>query len=281
MRVRAVPAEKITAVVRRLCIEANTVLGEDVVAALETALAVEASPAGRDVLRQLIRNAEIARTEGIPLCQDTGLVVVFLEVGQDVHVTGGDLETAVNEGVRQGYRDGRLRASTLDPLTRKNFGDNTPAVIHTRVVAGDRIKVALAPKGFGSENMSRVALFPPAHGIEGVKKFVVERVDAAGPNACPPLVVGVGIGGTMEKAALLSKQALLRPIGHRHPDPATARLELEILEEVNNLGIGPQGLGGRVTAFDVHVETYPTHIGSIPVAVNLQCHCGRHKESVI
>jgi fumarate hydratase subunit alpha len=281
MRVRAVPAEKITAAVRRLCIEANTVLGEDVVAALETSLAVEASPAGQDVLRQLIRNAEIARTEGIPLCQDTGMVVVFMEIGQDVHVTGGDLETAVNEGVRQGYRDGHLRASTLDPLTRKNFGDNTPAVLHTAVVPGDRIKVALAPKGFGSENMSRVALFPPAHGIEGIKKFVVERVDAAGPNACPPLVVGVGIGGTMEKAALLSKQALFRPIGHRHPDPETAQLELEILEEINNLGIGPQGLGGRVTAFDVHVETYPTHIGSIPVAVNLQCHCGRHKESVI
>jgi fumarate hydratase subunit alpha len=281
MRVRAVPVEKITAVVRRLCIEANTVLGEDGVAALEGALAVEASPAGRDVLRQLIRNAEIARAEGIPLCQDTGMVVVFLEIGQDIHVTGGEIETAVNEGVRQGYRDGHLRASTLDPLTRKNFGDNTPAVIHMRLVAGDRIKVVLAPKGFGSENMSRVALFPPAHGIEGVKKFVVERVDAAGPNACPPLVVGVGIGGTMEKAALLSKQALFRPIGRRHPDPQTAQLELEILEEINNLGIGPQGLGGRVTAFDVHVETYPTHIGSIPVAVNLQCHCGRHKESVI
>jgi fumarate hydratase subunit alpha len=281
MRVRAICAEKITGVVRRLCMEANTLLGEDVVAALETSLTVEESPVGRDVLRQLIRNAEIARAESIPLCQDTGMAVVFLDIGQDVHVTGGDLESAVHEGVRRGYRDGYLRASTLDPLTRKNYGDNTPAVIHTRIVAGNRLKVALAPKGFGSENMSRVALFPPAHGIEGIKKFVVERVDVAGPNPCPPLVVGVGIGGTMEKAALLSKKSLFRPIGRRHPNPDVAELELQILEEINRLGIGPQGLGGRVTAFDVHIETYPTHIGSIPVAVNLQCHCARHKESVI
>ncbi len=281
MELRAISVAKITDVVRRLCIEANTILGDDAVAALEASLEIEESPVGQDIFRQLLRNAEIARTEGIPLCQDTGVVVVFLEIGQDVHLTGGDLETAVNEGVRRGYREGCLRASTLDPLTRKNFGDNTPAVIHTRLVPGDRIKVALAPKGFGSENMSRVALFPPSQGIEGVKKFVVERVDAAGPNPCPPLVVGVGIGGTMEKAALLSKQSLLRDIGRRHPDPAVARLELELLEDINNLGIGPQGLGGRVTALDVHIETYPTHIASIPVAVNLQCHCARHKEAVI
>ncbi len=281
MDVREIPVAKITEVVRRLCIEANTILGDDAVAALEASLAVEESPVGRDIFRQLLRNAEIARTEGIPLCQDTGVVVVFLEIGQDVHLTGGDLEAAVNEGVRQGYRDGCLRASTLDPLTRKNFGDNTPAVIHTRLVRGDRVKVALAPKGFGSENMSQVALFPPSHGIEGIKKFVVGRVDAAGPNPCPPVVVGVGIGGTMEKAALLSKQSLLRDLGRRHPDPAVARLELELLEDINNLGIGPQGLGGRITALDVHVETYPTHIASIPVAVNLQCHCARHKEAVI
>lgn len=281
MELRAISVAKITDAVRRLCIEANTILGDDAVAALEASLEIEESPVGQDIFRQLLRNAEIARTEGIPLCQDTGVVVVFLEIGQDVHLTGGDLETAVNEGVRRGYREGCLRASTLDPLTRKNFGDNTPAVIHTRLVPGDRIKVALAPKGFGSENMSRVALFPPSHGIEGIKKFVVERVDAAGPNPCPPLVVGVGIGGTMEKAALLAKQSLLRDIGRRHPDPAVARLELELLEDINNLGIGPQGLGGRVTALDVHIETYPTHIASIPVAVNLQCHCARHKEAVI
>jgi fumarate hydratase subunit alpha len=281
MNVREISAATITDVVRRLCIEANTILGDDAVAALEASLAVEESPVGQDIFRQLLRNAEIARTEGIPLCQDTGVVVVFLEIGQDVHLTGGDLEAAVNEGVRRGYRDGCLRASTLDPLTRKNFGDNTPAVIHTRLVPGDRVKVALAPKGFGSENMSQVVLFPPSHGIEGIKKFVVGRVDAAGPNPCPPVVVGVGIGGTMEKAALLSKQSLLRDIGRRHPDPAVARLELELLEEINNLGIGPQGLGGRITALDVHIETYPTHIASIPVAVNLQCHCARHKEAVI
>ena len=281
MNVREISVATITEAVRRLCIEANTILGDDAVAALEASLEIEESPVGQDIFRQLLRNAEIARTEGIPLCQDTGVVVVFLEIGQDVHLTGGDLETAINEGVRRGYRDGCLRASTLDPLTRKNFGDNTPAVIHTRLVPGDRIKVALAPKGFGSENMSRVALFPPSHGIEGIKQFVVERVDAAGPNPCPPLVVGVGIGGTMEKAALLAKQSLLRDIGRRHPDPAVARLELELLEDINNLGIGPQGLGGRVTALDVHIETYPTHIASIPVAVNLQCHCARHKEAVI
>jgi fumarate hydratase subunit alpha len=279
--VREISVATITEAVRRLCIEANTILGGDAVAALEAALAIEESPAGQDILRQLLRNAEIARTEGIPLCQDTGMVVVFLEIGQDVHLAGGDIEAAINEGVRRGYRDGRLRASTLDPLTRRNIGDNTPAVIHTRMVCGDRVKVALAPKGFGSENMSQVVLFPPSQGIEGVKKFVVERVDAAGPNPCPPLVVGVGIGGTMEKAALLSKQSLFRDIGRRHPDPDVARLELELLEDINNLGIGPQGLGGRVTALDVHIETYPTHIASIPVAVNLQCHCARHKEAVI
>lgn len=281
MGVREISVSKITEAVRRLCIEANTILGDDAVAALEVSLAVEESPVGRDIFRQLLRNAEIARTEGIPLCQDTGMVVVFLEIGQDVHLTGGDLEPAVNEGVRQGYRDGCLRASTLDPLSRKNFGDNTPAVIHTRMVPGDRVKIALTPKGFGSENMSQVALFPPSYGIEGIKKFVVGRVDAAGPNPCPPVVVGVGIGGTMEKAALLSKQSLLRDIGRRHPDPTVARLELELLEEINDLGIGPQGLGGRITALDVHIETYPTHIASIPVAVNLQCHCARHKEAVI
>jgi len=281
MGVREIPVDEITHLVRRLCIEANTVLGEDVMAALKASLAIEESPVGQDIFRQLIRNAEISQAEGIPLCQDTGMVVVFLDVGQDVHLTHGDLETAVNEGVRQGYREGHLRASTLDPLTRENFGDNTPAVIHTSIVPGDRIRVALAAKGFGSENMSQVALFPPAHGVEGIKKFVLGRVDAAGPNPCPPVVVGVGIGGTMEKAAILSKKSLLRPIGHRHPDPGVARLETEILEEINKLGIGPQGLGGRVTAFDVHIETYPTHIGSIPVAVNLQCHSGRHKESII
>jgi fumarate hydratase subunit alpha len=279
--VREISCNEISKIIKQLCIEANTILGNDVAGALKASLAVEESPVGQEVLLQLIRNAEIARAEGIPLCQDTGMAVVFLEIGQDVHLTQGDLETAVNEGVRQGYQDGYLRASTLDPLTRKNFGDNTPAVIHTSIVPGDRIKVALAPKGFGSENMSQVALLPPTHGIEAIAKFVVERVDAAGANPCPPLVVGVGIGGTMEKAAILSKKSLFRPIGRRHTDPEVARLELRLLKGINNLGIGPQGLGGRITAFDVHIETYPTHIASIPVAVNLQCHCARHKEYVI
>lgn len=281
MKVRDIPVQKITEVVRRLCIEANTLLSDDVLAAIENSLSVEESPVGRDVLRQLILNAEIARTEGIPLCQDTGMVVIFLEIGQDVHFTNGDLEDSVNEGVRQGYRDGFLRSSTLDPLTRKNLGDNTPAVIHTDIIPGDKIKVSLMVKGFGSENMSRVALFPPSSGIYGIKRFVVDRVNEAGPNSCPPVVVGVGIGGTMEKAAVLSKKSLLRPVGKRHTDPLIAKLESEILEEINRLGIGPQGLGGMVTAFDVHIETYPTHIASIPVAVNMQCHSGRHREFII
>ena len=281
MPVRDINVDTVTAVVRRLCIEANTLLGEDVVAALTASLVAEESRIGQDVIRQLLRNADIARSESIPLCQDTGMVVVFLEIGQDVHLTGGDIEAAVNEGVRQGYRDGCLRASTLDPLTRTNFGDNTPAVIHTRMVGGDRIKVMLAPKGFGSENMSQVVLLPPSQGIEGVKRFVLERVDAAGANPCPPVVVGVGIGGTFEKAALIAKYSLLREIGRRHPDPGVADLELELLEAINQLGIGPQGLGGRVTALDVHIETYPTHIASIPVAVNLQCHCARHREAIV
>jgi fumarate hydratase subunit alpha len=223
-------------------------------------------------------NAAIARQEGIPLCQDTGLAVVFVEMGQDVHVVGGDFNEAVHEGVRRGYQDGFLRASSLDPLTRKNFGDNTPAIIHVEIMPGETLAIKLAPKGFGSENMSRVKLFPPAVGVQGVKDYVTQRVAESGPNPCPPLVVGVGIGGTLEKAAIIAKKSLLRPIGQRHPNPDIAKLEEELLEEINEIGIGPQGLGGTVTALDVHVETYPTHIGSLPVAVNFQCHCDRHKE---
>lgn len=281
MALREIPAREITETVRRLCIEANTILGDDVIEALKRGREKEESPVGKDIFRQLLENAGIAKEEGIPLCQDTGLAVVFVELGQEVHVTDGDLNEAVNEGVRQGYKDGYFRASSLDPLTRKNFGDNTPAIIHVEIVPGDRVKLAIAPKGFGSENMSRVVLFPPAAGIEGVKKFIVQRVDEAGPNPCPPVVVGVGIGGTFEKAALIAKKSLLRPIGQRHPNPEVAKLEEELLEEINKLGIGPQGLGGTVTALDVHVETYPTHIGSLPLAVNVQCHCARHKEAVL
>ena len=202
-------------------------------------------------------------------------------MGQGIHIVGGDLNESIDEGVRQGYKEGYLRASSLDPLVRKNFGDNTPAIIHIEVVPGERLKLTVAPKGFGSENMSRVILFPPAVGIDGIKKYVVERVEEAGPNPCPPGIVGVGIGGTLEKAALIAKKSLLRPVGERHPIPRIAKLEEELLEEINQLGFGPQGLGGTITALDVHIETYPTHIGSLPVAVNLQCHCARHKEAII
>ncbi len=261
--------------------EANTILEDDVIAAYEKGLENEESPVGKDGFRQLLENAKIAREEGLALCQDTGLAVVFVEMGQDCHVVGGDLNEAIHEGVRQGYRDGYLRASSLDPLTRKNFGDNTPAIIHVEVVPGDSLKLTVAPKGFGSENMSRVILFAPAVGIEGLKKFILQRVEEAGSNPCPPMVVGVGIGGTFEKAALIAKKSLVRPLGQRHPNPEIARLEEELLEEINKLGIGPLGLGGRVTALDVHIETYPTHIASIPLAVNIQCHCDRHKEAVL
>jgi fumarate hydratase subunit alpha len=281
MCIREISSERITQTVKRLCMDANTLLGEDVLQAFRAALQKETSPLGRHIIQQLLENANIAREERIPLCQDTGLVVVFVELGQDVHVTGEDLNEAINEGVRQGYKAGYFRASSLDPITRENFGDNTPAIIHVEVAPGDGFKLTVAPKGFGSENMSRVVLFPPAVGIEGVKAFVIERVQESGPNPCPPVVVGVGIGGTLEKAALIAKKSLLRPLGLRHPNPKVAGLEEELLEAINKLGIGPQGMGGRTTALDVHIETYPTHIGSLPVAVNLQCHCARHKEAVL
>jgi fumarate hydratase subunit alpha len=279
MALREIPAEEITRTIRRLCIEANTLLGDDVTEALKRGYEKETSPTGKDIFRQLLENAQIAKDGGIPLCQDTGLAVVFVEMGQDVHLVGGLLEDAVNEGVKQGYRDGFLRASTLDPLSREKQESNAPAVIHIEMTPGDKVKLSVAPKGFGSENMSRVILFPPAAGIEGVKDFVIQRVKEAGPNPCPPIILGIGIGGTMEKAAVIAKKALLRPIGRRHVDPEVAKLEEELLQEINKLGIGPQGLGGTVTALDVHVETYPTHIASLPLAVNFQCHCARHKEA--
>ena len=281
MAVKEIAAEEITKTVKRLCIEANTILGDDVIEALTKGYEIEESPMGKDIFRQLLENAKIAKEEGLPLCQDTGLAVVFVEMGQDLHMVGGDLNEAINEGVRQGYKEGYLRASSLDPLTRKNFGDNTPAVIHVEIKPGDKLKLALAPKGFGSENMSRVVLFPPAVGIEGVKKFVVQRVEESGPNPCPPVVVGVGIGGTLEKAAIIAKKSLLRPLGRRHANPDIAELEEDLLKEINKLGIGPQGLGGTITALAVHIETYPTHIASLPVAVNIQCNCARHKEAVL
>ena len=261
-----------------LCQEANFQLGADVLAAFEKGLQEETAPAGKDIFRQLLENARIAREESVPMCQDTGFAVVFVEIGQDVHITGGDLYAAINEGVSKGYREGYLRKSILNhPFERQNTGDNTPAVIHCRLVPGDQLKITVAPKGGGSENMSGLKMLKPAEGVAGVKKFVVEQVSFAGPNPCPPIIVGVGIGGTFEKAALLAKEALLRPVGQKNPRPEIAQLEEELLTEINQLGIGPQGLGGRVTALAVHVEVYAVHMASLPVAVNINCHAARHK----
>jgi fumarate hydratase subunit alpha len=231
MGVREIHIDEVTKAIRRLCIEANTILGDDMIKAFERGLTIEESPSSQDVFRQLLENARIAREERIPLCQDTGLVVVFVELGQDVHLLGGDLNEAINEGVRQGYKEGYFRPSSLDPLIRKNFGDNTPAIIHVEMVAGERLRLNVMPKGFGGENMSRVILLPPAVGIEGIKKYVIERVEEAGPNPCPPIIVGVGIGGTLEKAALIAKKSLLRPVDQRHSDASIAQLEEELLEE--------------------------------------------------
>lgn len=279
---REVNVSLVTDAVDRLCRSSNEVLGEDVLAAFRAALAREESPAGREVIEQLIENARIAREEGEPMCQDTGLAVVFLEVGQDVRLVGGAVEAAVDEGVRRGYVGGYLRKSAVkDPLDRKNTGDNTPAIIHTRIVPGDRVRVVVAPKGGGAENMSALKMLTPADGRDGVKAFVVDVARRAGPNPCPPIVVGVGLGGTFEKAALLAKEALLRPLGQHHPDPAVAALERDLLTEINRLGIGPQGFGGRVTALWVSVLTYACHIASLPVAVNINCHAHRHAEAVI
>jgi len=281
MQLREITAEEITKTVRRLCIEANIVLGEDIIGAYRRGIEEEISPTGKDIFRQLLENARIANAEGLAACQDTGMAVVFVELGQDIHIIGGNLNEAITEGVRQGYKDGFFRASTLDPITRKNLGDNTPPVIHVEIVSGDKLKLSVIAKGFGGEMMSRVVLFPPAAGLEKVKEYVVELVEKAGAKPCPPVIVGVGIGGTFEKAAIIAKKALLRPIGSRYPNPEIAQIEEELLEKINQLGIGPQGLGGRITAFDVHVETYPTHIASIPVAVNIQCHSNRHREAIL
>ena len=279
---RQIEARDITAQVAEMCREANVCLGEDVIRALKKALAEEESGAGRDVLEQLLENVEIARSEQIPLCQDTGFAVFFVEWGQEVHLTGGVLEDAINEGVRKGYREGYLRKSIVaDPLNRVNTGDNTPAVIHTSLVPGDRVKIAFAPKGGGSENMSALKMLKPSDGVEGVIDFVVNKVKEAGPNPCPPVVVGVGLGGTFEQVAFLAKKALLRPLGRPHPEPFYADLERKILEKINDLGIGPQGFGGRITALAVHIETFPAHIASLPVAVNLNCHASRHVARII
>jgi fumarate hydratase subunit alpha len=278
---REIDMKLITEQVRDLCIQANIDLGEDVFQAFDRAIEKEESPVAVDILKELKENARIAKQEKVPICQDTGFAVVFVELGQDVHLMGGSLTEAIHEGVRRGYRDGYLRKSMCHPFTRENTGDNTPAVIHTDVVPGDRIKIILAPKGAGSENMSRVVMLTPSEGIEGIKRFVIQRVKESGSNPCPPTIVGVGIGGTMEQAALLAKKSLLRPLGSRNPSPELDQLESEMLGGINQLGIGPQGLGGRTTSLAVHVLMMPCHIASLPLAVNIQCHVQRHKETVI
>ncbi|MCX8116762.1 MAG: fumarate hydratase [Desulfobacterota bacterium] len=278
---REIDVRRITEAVKNLCIEANTDLGEDVIEAFDRALRNEESPVGIEILKELKENAKIAKEEKVAICQDTGYAVVFLELGQEVLLTGGDLKEAVFEGVRQGYREGYLRKSICHPFTRENTGDNTPAILHTEIVSGDRVKITVAPKGGGSENMSGLAMLTPSDGIEGIKRFVVQRVMESGSNPCPPTIVGVGIGGTFEMAALLAKKSLLRPLGSKNPDPELNRLESELLEEVNKLGIGPQGLGGRTTSLAVHVLMMPCHIASFPVAVNIQCHAHRHKEAIL
>jgi len=275
---REIQVADVIRAVRELAISANTDLGQDVSEALEKALEMEESPIGKDILLRLIENCEIARAEKIPMCQDTGLAVVFVDLGQDVHVVGGSLKEAITEGVRQGYRDGYLRKSTCHPLTRVNMGDNTPPIIHFDVIPGDRFKLILVPKGGGSENMSRVTVLTPSAGMEGVRDYVVGRVKESGPNPCPPTIVGVGIGGTIELAALLAKKSLLRPLGSTNPEPELAKYEQQWLGDINRLGIGPGGLGGRITSLAVHINAAPCHIASIPVAVNLQCHAARHKE---
>lgn len=274
---RTIHTEEIISNIREMCIEANHMLTPDMQKALECAVTDEKSPIGQKVLGQLQDNLQIAQEDTIPICQDTGMAVVFLEIGQDVHFEGGSLTDAINEGVRQGYVDGYLRKSVVkDPLIRENTKDNTPAVIHYDLVPGDKVKITVAPKGFGSENMSRIFMLKPADGIEGVKNAILTAVKDAGPNACPPMVVGVGIGGTFEKCALLAKKALTRPVDERSSIPYVKELEEELLATINRLGIGPGGLGGSTTALAVNIDTYPTHIAGLPVAVNICCHVNRH-----
>ncbi len=279
---REINVSEITDSIKELCIKANHFLSPDMTKALNCAMAQEKSALGRKVLDSLKENLEIAGQDMIPICQDTGMAVVFINVGQDVHLTGGNLEDAINEGVRRGYVDGFLRKSVVsDPIERVNTKDNTPAVIHYSIVPGDKVEITLAPKGFGSENMSRVFMLKPADGIEGVKNAVLTAVKDAGPNACPPMVIGVGIGGTFEKCAILAKKALTRPAGEHSEIPYVKALEEELLERINKTGIGPGGLGGTQTAFAVNVLTYPTHIAGLPVAVNICCHVNRHVSATI
>jgi fumarate hydratase subunit alpha len=278
---REINVAQVTETVAQLCIDACLYLGDDVVELLRQARKKEVSDFGCYIFERLLENLNIAAEQEIPICQDTGMTVVFLKIGQELHFTGGNLTDAINKGVRLGYQRGYLRKSVLTPLERVNTNDNTPAVIHTAIVPGDRLKIIVAPKGGGSENMSRLKMLKPADGIEGIKKFVLETIAEAGASPCPPIILGIGIGGTMEKAALMSKEALLRRAGTSSSDPIVAKLEKEMLELVNKTGIGPQGLGGNVTALAVHIETYPTHIAALPVAVNIQCHAARHQEAIL
>lgn len=280
---KEIPTADITDTVARLCKEANYFLGEDVLSALKKAREAEDSPVARQVLDHILENADIAAREEMPLCQDCGLAIVFLDIGQDVHITGGDLYEAVDEGVRRGYADGYLRKSAVkQPFSaRVNTKDNTPSIIHTRVVPGDKLKITVAPKGGGSENMSRFTVLKPAQSRQGVVDFVVKAVEEAGSNPCPPTIVGVGIGGSAEKAMILAKRALLRTVGEPSPDTEVAELEKELLQRINDTGVGSGGVGGTITSLAVHVETHPAHIASLPVAVNLQCHSARHKEAVL
>lgn len=277
---REISADIIEREVARLCIEACCVLGDDLIRAFKRGRETEKSPVGREIFDTMLKNAGIAKEKSIPACQDTGMTVVFLDIGQDLHITGGDLYEAVNRGVRRGYTDGKLRLSVVrDPLVRENTGDNTPAVIHTRIVPGDKLKITVSPKGFGSENMSAMRMFKPTAAAEDILDFITECVSKAGSNPCPPVIVGVGLGGTVETAALLAKRALLRRVGEENPERFYAELERRAIKRVNALGIGPQGLGGTVTALAVHIEKYATHIAGLPCVVNMGCHINRHAES--
>lgn len=279
---REINVNEITKTVKELCMEANYFLSDDIKEALENNRKKESWALAGDILEQIIINGKIAAEDRVPICQDTGMACVFLEVGQDIHIVGGNIEEAINEGVRQGYEEGYLRKSVVkDPINRINTKDNTPAMIYYEIVPGDKIKITVAPKGFGSENMSRIAMLKPSDGIEGVKRFIIDTVKAAGPNPCPPMVVGIGIGGTFDKAAYLAKKALLRPINQYNENIYYKELEEELLSSINELGIGPQGFGGATTALGVNIEVLPTHIAGLPVAVNINCHATRHKERII
>ncbi len=278
---RDIHVNDIISAVERLFIDANINLSQNMYRAIGDAVEREKSPAGKEVLRELLKNADTAREEKMPICQDTGLAVSFLEIGQDVHIVGGDLTEAISEGVRRAYRNGYLRKSCCHPFSRKNTGDNTPPIIHVKIVPGDRMKITVLPKGGGSENYGEVRMLMPAQGKEGVKGFVLDMVRKGGPNPCPPIIVGVGIGSNFETSALLSKEALMVPVGTRHADDELAAMEMELLDEINKTGIGPQGYGGTVTALDVHIKMAPCHLASLPVAVNIQCHAHRMREAVL